>query len=244
MTSTPAAGKGAGAGSRRADDRAAARAAGARPRAGHAWSSQRPATPRTTLWRPTSRGGTCRSSAGHWTTCWRRFVAASTTSSPTWSCGSPPTARSPARRWSTGSSRSSTHPGGLRVQHPPAHLPGRPRRRSGQRGRACGGWPSTPTDPHEREHVTLGVYRRPDRFSVANVRGDEDLSDLRWTVDNAGRPRLRARASTRACTRRTPRSSSQMCWNSCDRSPPLSRTSMDAERNAALKGLDTGAMDG
>ena len=40
-------------------------------------------------------------------------------------------------------------------------------------------------DPHEREHVTLGVYRRPERFSVANVRGDENLSDLRWTVDNA-----------------------------------------------------------
>jgi len=39
------------------------------------------------------------------------------------------------------------------------------------------------TDRHEREHVTLGVYRRHDRYRVENVAGDRDLSDLRWTVD-------------------------------------------------------------
>ena len=50
--------------------------------------------------------------------------------------------------------------------------------------------------------------------------------------------------STHACTRRTRRSSCRTCWISCDRSRRSSRTSMDAERNAALKGLDTGAMDG
>ena len=38
------------------------------------------------------------------------------------------------------------------------------------------------TDSHEREHVTLGVYRRHDRFRVENVAGERDLSDLREQV--------------------------------------------------------------
>lgn len=35
----------------------------------------------------------------------------------------------------------------------------------------------------EREHVTPYIWKRPDRFSVANVRNLRDLSALRWTVD-------------------------------------------------------------
>jgi spore coat polysaccharide biosynthesis protein SpsF len=36
----------------------------------------------------------------------------------------------------------------------------------------------------DREHVTLFIRRRPDRFNIANVAiGDGDLSHLRWTVD-------------------------------------------------------------
>jgi spore coat polysaccharide biosynthesis protein SpsF len=35
----------------------------------------------------------------------------------------------------------------------------------------------------EREHVTLGVYRRPERFRVHQVTQADDRSDLRWTVD-------------------------------------------------------------
>lgn len=35
----------------------------------------------------------------------------------------------------------------------------------------------------EREHVTPFVRKRPERFRVANVRQAEDLSHLRWTVD-------------------------------------------------------------
>ena len=41
------------------------------------------------------------------------------------------------------------------------------------------------TDPFEREHVTPFVYRRPDRFRLADVRHPTDLSHLRWTVDTA-----------------------------------------------------------
>jgi spore coat polysaccharide biosynthesis protein SpsF len=35
----------------------------------------------------------------------------------------------------------------------------------------------------EREHVTLGIYSRPEIFTLVNFRFDEDLSQRRWTVD-------------------------------------------------------------
>ena len=35
----------------------------------------------------------------------------------------------------------------------------------------------------EREHVTLGIYSRPELFELENYRCDEDLSQRRWTVD-------------------------------------------------------------
>ena len=35
----------------------------------------------------------------------------------------------------------------------------------------------------EREHVTLGIYSRPEMFELENFRCDEDLSQRRWTVD-------------------------------------------------------------
>ena len=37
--------------------------------------------------------------------------------------------------------------------------------------------------PSEREHVTPFIYNRPDRFRLGSFRGEEDLSGLRWTVD-------------------------------------------------------------
>jgi len=38
-------------------------------------------------------------------------------------------------------------------------------------------------DPGEREHVTPFVYRRPERFKLANLSNPEHLGDERWTVD-------------------------------------------------------------
>jgi len=38
-------------------------------------------------------------------------------------------------------------------------------------------------DPYEREHVTPYLWRRPDRFSIAQLKQSPDLSDRRWTVD-------------------------------------------------------------
>jgi spore coat polysaccharide biosynthesis protein SpsF len=42
---------------------------------------------------------------------------------------------------------------------------------------------SEATDPHDREHVTPFLYRRPKRYRIANVVQEPDLSALRWTVD-------------------------------------------------------------
>ena len=39
--------------------------------------------------------------------------------------------------------------------------------------------------PSEREHVTPYIWKHPDRFRLANVRHAEDLSAMRWTVDEA-----------------------------------------------------------
>lgn len=40
-----------------------------------------------------------------------------------------------------------------------------------------------PLTPSEREHVTLGIYSRPGSFSLHAVTQEQDLSNLRWTVD-------------------------------------------------------------
>lgn len=39
--------------------------------------------------------------------------------------------------------------------------------------------------PFEREHVTPFLYRRPERFRLAQLTQRRDLSDRRWTVDTA-----------------------------------------------------------
>ncbi len=36
----------------------------------------------------------------------------------------------------------------------------------------------------EKEHVTLGIYSRPNDFALLNVRNDCEEGHLRWTVDN------------------------------------------------------------
>lgn len=39
--------------------------------------------------------------------------------------------------------------------------------------------------PSAREHVTVHLYTRPDTFRLGSYRGAPDLSNLRWTVDEA-----------------------------------------------------------
>lgn len=97
------------------------------------------------------------------------------------------------------------------------------------------------SDPHEREHVTLGVYRRPERFRVHNVAGDQDLSGLRWTVDDPADLEF-----VRTVYGHLYSSNPEFEWWDVlaflQGHPELSRTTLDAARNAALDGLDTGAM--
>ena len=35
----------------------------------------------------------------------------------------------------------------------------------------------------EREHVTLFIYRHPERFGIAALDQDRDEGEVRWTVD-------------------------------------------------------------
>ena len=100
---------------------------------------------------------------------------------------------------------------------------------------------SNSDDPHEHEHVTLGVYRRPERFVVRNVAGAEDLSDLRWTVDNPDDLAFVREVYARLYPG-NPAFELADVLALLEREPGLSRTSADAVRNAALQGLDTGAM--
>lgn len=98
------------------------------------------------------------------------------------------------------------------------------------------------TDPHEREHVTLGVYRRPERFSLVNVRDTQDHSDLRWTVDNTEDLEF-VRVVYERLFQRNPEFEYEDVLELLRSEPELSRTSRNSGRNAALDGLDTGAMD-
>lgn len=100
---------------------------------------------------------------------------------------------------------------------------------------------SVELDADEKEHVTLGIYRRPERFRVMNVAADEDNSGLRWTVD-------------------VPEDLAFVTWvfeqlfvgnpdfeyldvlRLLECHPEMSRTSAHQRRNAALDGVETGAM--
>ena len=97
------------------------------------------------------------------------------------------------------------------------------------------------TDPAEREHVTLGVYRRPEQFTLANYAGDTDLSKLRWTVDTADDLAF-VRRVYEALYETTPDFETRDILDLIARTPGLGRTTDDGIRNAALQGLDTGAM--
>lgn len=98
------------------------------------------------------------------------------------------------------------------------------------------------TDPPEREHVTLGVYRRHGRYRIENVVGELDLSHLRWTVDTPEDYRFVSEIYD-ALYPSNPQFDIAEILNYLGRHPEISRTTKDGERNAALKGLETGAMD-
>ena len=98
------------------------------------------------------------------------------------------------------------------------------------------------TDGHEREHVTLGVYRRPEKYRIANVAGDVDLSHLRWTVDTPDDFAFVAAVYDELYPAKPDFDLADVLAY-LERHPERTRTEADATRNAALADLDTGAMN-
>ena len=98
-------------------------------------------------------------------------------------------------------------------------------------------------DEHEREHVTLGVYRYPERFELLNHvdPSGANRSDLRWTVDN-GDDLAFVKWVFDYLYDAQPDFDYADIVKLIEMYPELSRTDRDAARNAALEGLDTGAM--
>lgn len=98
------------------------------------------------------------------------------------------------------------------------------------------------TDQPEREHVTLGVYRRNDRYQIENFAQSDDLSDLRWTVDTPEDFAFVQKIYSELFPS-NPNFDLPDILRHLEAHPELSRTQADAPRNAALQGLDTGAMN-
>lgn len=98
------------------------------------------------------------------------------------------------------------------------------------------------TDQPEREHVTLGVYRRQERYRVENLANEVDYSHLRWTVDDPGDYAFVTQVYD-SLFPENPHFDFDDVLGLLERHPELSRTEADAPRNAALQGLDTGAMN-
>lgn len=98
------------------------------------------------------------------------------------------------------------------------------------------------SDSHEREHVTLGIYRRTDQFSVENVVDPSgiDNSFMRWTVDT---PEDFAFVAEVYKNLYPSKFDYEEVFALLAERPDLMRTSMDERRNAALDGVDTGAMN-
>jgi spore coat polysaccharide biosynthesis protein SpsF len=99
------------------------------------------------------------------------------------------------------------------------------------------------SDAAEHEHVTLGIYRRPEQFRVRNVAdaSGRDHSDLRWTVDNQEDFEFVTWVFD-SLYARNPDFDYARVLDLLAREPSRSRTSRDARRNSALDGLETGAM--
>ena len=96
-------------------------------------------------------------------------------------------------------------------------------------------------DPSEREHVTLGIYRQPARFIIENVvdPSGRDRSELRWTVDTAEDFDFVSEVYAHLFPTEF---KYEDVLGLLERRPDLIRTDRDAPRDAALNGVDTGAM--
>ena len=96
-------------------------------------------------------------------------------------------------------------------------------------------------DADEHEHVTLGIYRRPEEFDLLAVTADTDHSDLRWTVDTPEDLAF-VRWVYEALQPSDPEFEYEDVLALLATHPERNRTASDGLRNAALAGKDTGAM--
>ena len=98
------------------------------------------------------------------------------------------------------------------------------------------------TDPAEREHVTLGVYRHPEKYQLRNFQSPLNLGNYRWTVDTPeDMDFVRAIYAELFPTNESFDVEEILAY--LERHPERIRTDQDAVRNAALQGIDTGAMN-
>ncbi len=98
-------------------------------------------------------------------------------------------------------------------------------------------------DRHEREHVTLGIYRRTEEFRIGSFRDPSgaDHSHLRWTVDTAD-DLMFVETVYRRLYESNPTFEYADVLDLVHRNPTLMRSVDDEARNSALDGLNTGAM--
>lgn len=100
------------------------------------------------------------------------------------------------------------------------------------------------TDADEREHVTLGIYRRPQTFRLHSVRDTTaDRSHLRWTVDTSADLEF-VTWVYESWMPTKPAFEYPDIVQLVEKHPERSRTAADGIRNAALIGKETGAMQG
>jgi len=102
---------------------------------------------------------------------------------------------------------------------------------------------SETVNPHEREHVTLGVYRCTGRYRMVNVEAEPGPSSLRWTVDTPDELAF-VKGVYEAHYTENPEFDPSEILALAESDPTFTRTAQDGQGNAALIGLDTGAMHG
>lgn len=99
-------------------------------------------------------------------------------------------------------------------------------------------------DADEREHVTLGIYRRPELFRLHSVIDPQaNHADLRWTVDTE-QDLAFVSWVYQSLIDQHPNFEYADILELLSEHPERSRTATDGIRNAALLGKDTGAMKG
>lgn len=85
----------------------------------------------------------------------------------------------------------------------------------------------------EREHVTMGLYSRPEVFSLQSIEQEPNRSEMRWTVDVADDLEF-ARLVYSRLYDRNPRFRQDDIVALVTSNPELSRTDADVARNSGL----------